>query len=123
MTTLDKTNDLTELVEVNDPEGRDLDACRELFLGILQTAIRDYQYLDGLKDRPKLTKAQLKKVRAITEECHPAEFFASEWFMDVCGYLGADAEAILERVGFDAAEWDAATLYPEDHEELIRKVS
>lgn len=122
MTTATKKNDLTEMVEVTDPEGRDLDACGELFLGILQTAIRDFEYLENLKDQEELSKAQRKKVRAITEECHPAEFFGSEWFHDVCSYLQADADAILNRIGFDRSRWETSDEYA-DREELLRKVS
>lgn len=79
----------------------DLDACRELLFAVLETAIRDYVYMRSLAGRDTYSPAERKRIRAITEEGDPAEFFASMWFVDVCHFLGLDAGAIRDLIEYE----------------------
>lgn len=82
----------------------DLDACRALLFAVLETAIRDYRYLEEIGDRTQLGEADRKRVRAMTEDNHPAEFFDSEWFDDVCHLLRLTPDAVRDVAGWKGDE-------------------
>ena len=48
----------------------------------LETAIRDYEYLESLRGRR--SSAQSKRARSMVEDNDPREFFASSWFEEIC---------------------------------------
>jgi len=84
-----------------DPDELDLDACRALLFAVLEAAIRDYRYLEELDDGAKLSDSERRRVRAMTEDNHQAEFFATQWFEDLCYFLGLTPDAVRDIAGWE----------------------
>ena len=77
-------------VEPNgDNEWVDNEAYRELFVSVILLRIRQQE---------TLTPSERKKLRGLTEDGDPEEFFASRWFEDICRMIGVTAEVIRERL-------------------------
>ncbi len=94
-----------------DPiDEHDLDACRQLYLSIIELAVHDYRFLQKMKGQTKSSRYDRKKLRQMTEDGDPREFFASEWFEQVCDYIGVDPELIRERLSREDFELDLARL-------------
>ena len=81
-----------------DEEWLDDEAYRELFVSVIELAIKDYEFLLRIRKRAELTPSERKKMRGLTEDGDPEEFFASRWFEDVCRMIGITPEVIRERL-------------------------
>ncbi len=89
---------LEELAKKRPAREWDPDACRAMLFAILETAIRDYEYLENLRGRDRRTTAQSKRMRGMVEENDPREFFESSWFEEICHLLGLDHQAVRATV-------------------------
>ncbi len=76
-------------------EGYDEDPCRDLLCAIVERGVKD---LVILRRRSKSHIKSRKGVREI-DLYPPDEFFAGEWFEDICGHLDWDPEAVREGLG------------------------
>ena len=88
-----------ELPAPRDAEGNietDLDACRELLFAVLETAIRDYEFMTHLESQSLVSAAQKKRRAAILEDGDPREFFKSAWFADICYFLGLNPGSVKD---------------------------
>ena len=81
----------------------DDEAYRELFVSVIELAIKDYEFLRRIRQRDHLTPSERKKLRGLTEDGEPEEFFASRWFEDICGMIGVEPAVIRERLEVIAA--------------------
>ncbi len=81
-----------------DEEWVDDEAYRELFVSVIELAIKDFEFLLRIRQQDELTLSERKKLRALTEDGDPEEFFASNWFEDVCRMIGITPEVIRERL-------------------------
>ena len=81
-----------------DEEWVDNEAYRELFVSVIELAIKDYEFLLRIRQQDALTPSERKKLRGLTEDGDPEEFFASHWFEDICRMIGVTAEVIRERL-------------------------
>jgi hypothetical protein len=89
---------LAELAKSRPTHEWDPDACRAMLFAVLETAIRDYEYLESLRGRDRRSAAQSKRARSMVEDNDPREFFASSWFEEMCHLLGLDHEAVRTTV-------------------------
>lgn len=76
----------------------DLDAYRQLYVSVIQLAIKDYEFLRRINGQRALSPSERKKLRGLAEDSDPVEFFNSRWFEDICGMIGVHAQAIRERL-------------------------
>jgi hypothetical protein len=81
-----------------DAEWVDDEAYRELFVSVIELAIKDYEFLLRIRRQDQLTPSERKKLRGLTEDGDPEEFFASPWFEDICRMIGVTADVIRERL-------------------------
>ena len=79
-------------------EPTDLEAYRQLYVSVIQLAIKDYEFLRRIHGQSTLSPSERKKLRGLTEDSDPVEFFNSRWFEDICGMIGIHAQAIRERL-------------------------
>jgi len=88
-----------ELSAPRDADGNieiDLDACRELLFAVLETAIRDYEFIVHADAQSFLSSSQKKRRAAIMEDGDPYEFFDSGWYADICYFLGLDPASVRD---------------------------
>jgi len=76
----------------------DDEAYRELFVSVIELAIKDYEFLLRVRQQSQLTPSERKKLRGLTEDGDPEEFFASSWFEDICRMIGVTPAVIRERL-------------------------
>jgi len=76
----------------------DDEAYRELFVSVIELALKDYDFLLRIRQQDELTPSERKKLRGLTEDGDPEEFFASAWFEDICRMIGVTADVIRERL-------------------------
>lgn len=76
----------------------DNEAYRELFVSVIELAIKDYEFLQRIRQQDHLTPSERKKLRGLTEDGDPEEFFESGWFEDICRMIGVTADVIRERL-------------------------
>ena len=76
----------------------DLDSCRQLYLSIIELAVHDYRFLRKMRSQTKSSRYDRKKLRQMTEDGDPQEFFESRWFEQVCDYIGVKPQLIRERL-------------------------
>lgn len=76
----------------------DDEAYRELFVSVIELALKDFEFLLRIRQQDELTLSERKKLRALTEDGDPEEFFASTWFEDICRMIGITADVIRERL-------------------------
>ena len=76
----------------------DDEAYRELFVSVIELALKDFEFLLRVRQQDALTLSERKKLRALTEDGDPEEFFASTWFEDICRMIGITADVIRERL-------------------------
>ena len=69
-----------------------------MLFAVLETAIRDYEYLENVRGRKRFSAAQNKRVRSMVEDNDPREFFESSWFEEICHLLGLNHQAVLSTV-------------------------
>lgn len=81
----------------------DDEAYRELFVSVIELAIKDFEFLQRIRRQQTLTPSERKKLRGLTEDGDPEEFFASRWFEDICGMIGVQPDVIRERLSALAA--------------------
>lgn len=74
----------------------DLDSCRELLFAVLETAIRDLEFMRHVESQDFVSEAQRRRKRIILEDGDPAEFFISAWFADICYFLGLNPGAMRD---------------------------
>ena len=86
-----------------DEEWVDDEAYRELFVSVIELAIKDYEFLLRIRRQDQLTPSERKKLRGLTEDGDPEEFFASNWFEDICRMIGVTHDVIRERLEVLAA--------------------
>ena len=84
-----------------DEEWVDDEAYRELFVSVIELAIKDYEFLLKIRKRAELTPSERKKLRGLTEDGDPEEFFESRWFEDICRMIGVTADVIRERLAIN----------------------
>lgn len=89
---------LAELARSRPVHEWDPDACRAMLFAVLETAIRDYEYLESLRGRSRRSAAQSKRMRGMVEDNDPREFFDSSWFEEICHLLGLDHDAVRATV-------------------------
>lgn len=89
---------LAELAKSRPSHEWDPDACRAMLFAVLETAIRDYEYLESLRGRGRRNSAQSKRVRSMVEDNDPREFFDSTWFEEICHLLGLNHRAVRATV-------------------------
>ena len=65
-----------------------------MLFAVLETAIRDYEYLESIAGRRRHNTAQNKRIRSMVEDNHPREFFDSKWFEEICHLLGLNHVAV-----------------------------
>jgi len=80
----------------------DHEAYRQLYVSIITLAIKDYEFLRRINGRVNLSPSERKKLRGLTEDSDPVEFFNSRWFEDICGMIGVHPQAIRERLEIKA---------------------
>ncbi len=76
----------------------DPDACRAMLFAVLETAIRDCEYLESVRNHGKFSVSQNKRIRSMVEDNHPREFFDSTWFEEICQLLGLNPSAVKKTV-------------------------
>ncbi len=76
----------------------DNQAYRQLYVSIIQLAIKDYEFLRRINGRNALSPSERKKLRGLSEDSDPVEFFNSPWFVDICGMIGVHPQAIREHL-------------------------
>lgn len=89
---------LAELAGQRSNSEWDPDACRAMLFAVLETAIRDCEYLESVRDRGEFSAAQNKRIRSMVEDNHPREFFDSSWFVEICQLLGLNHQAVKKTV-------------------------
>ena len=87
-----------QLAEQRGNNDWDPDACRAMLFAVLETAIRDCEYLEKARDLSEFSVSQNKRVRAMVEDNHPREFFDSSWFEEICDLLGLNHHAVKKIV-------------------------
>ena len=85
-------------VAQGDDDWVDNDAYRELFVSVIELAIKDYEFLLRIRGQEQLTPSERKKLRGLTEDGDPEEFFSSPWFEDICRMIGVTPAVIRERL-------------------------
>ncbi len=89
---------LAEIARTRPTHEWDPDACRAMLFAVLETAIRDFEYLESLRGRSRRSAAQSKRMRGMVEDNDPREFFDSTWFEEICHLLGLDHKAVRATV-------------------------
>lgn len=89
---------LAELARSRPSHEWDPDACRAMLFAVLETAIRDYEYLESLRGHNRRSTAQSKRARSMVEDNDPREFFESSWFEEICNLLGLNHRAVRATV-------------------------
>jgi hypothetical protein len=87
-----------EIDALRDEEWVDNEAYRELFVSVIELAIKDYEFLQRIRRQDQLTPSERKKLRGLTEDGDPEEFFESNWFEDICRMIGVTPDVIRERL-------------------------
>ena len=82
----------------SEEEWVDDEAYRELFVSVIELAIKDYEFLLRVRQQSQLTPSERKKLRGLTEDGDPEEFFESSWFEDICRMIGVTPEVIREQL-------------------------
>ena len=89
---------LAELAKTHPMSEWDPDACRAMLFAVLETAIRDYEYVASLRGRGRRSAAQSKRMNGMLEDNDPSEFFESSWFEEICHLLRLDHRAVRTTV-------------------------
>ena len=71
---------------------------KELFVSVIELAIKDYKFLLRIRAQDKLTDAEKKKLRELDQDGDPEKFFASTWFEDICRMIGLAPGPIRARL-------------------------
>ncbi len=87
-------------------EEYDVDSCRQLYLSMIELAVHDYRFLQRMKEQARTSRYDRKKLRQMTEDGDPRDFFDSTWFEEVCDYVGVTPKLIRERLDQENGEID-----------------
>ena len=79
-------------------EEYDVDSCRQLYLSMIELAVHDYRFLQRMREQAQTSRYDRKKLRQMTEDGDPRDFFDSGWFDEVCDYVGVTPTLIRERL-------------------------
>lgn len=79
-------------------EQHDVESCRQMYLSIIELAVNDYRFLQRMSGQERKSRYDRKKLRQMTEDGDPREFFRSTWFEEVCNYVGVTAQLIRENL-------------------------
>lgn len=79
-------------------EQEDVESCRQMYLSIIELAVNDYRFLQRMSGQERKSRYDRKKLRQMTEDGDPREFFRSTWFDEVCNYVGVTAQLIRENL-------------------------
>lgn len=90
--------ELAELAKNRPSQEWDPDACRAMLFAVLETAIRDFEYLESIRGRRQRSAAQSKRIRNMVEDGDPRAFFESSWFEEICHLLGLNHSAVRTTV-------------------------
>jgi len=82
---------------------RDHEACRSLWVAVIQKAIKDMAYSSQKSEQPSLTPSEREKLHRIYELEAPESFFESNWFEEICLFLELSPSRIRNAV-FDRYE-------------------
>jgi hypothetical protein len=85
-------------------EEHDVESCRQLYLSIIELAVNDYRFLQRMTRQERKSRYDRKKLRQMTEDGDPREFFNSRWFEEVCNYVGVKPQLIRERLENEDAD-------------------
>ena len=86
-----------------DGKDRDNEACRSLWVAVIQKAIKDMAYSSLKQGLPTLTPSERDKLHRIYELEAPESFFNSPWFEEICLFLELSPSRIRSAV-FDLYE-------------------
>ncbi len=70
-----------------DGKDKDNEACRSLWVAVIQKAIKDMAYSSQKRGQRSLTPSEREKLHRIYELEAPENFFNSEWFAEICLFL------------------------------------
>jgi len=84
--------------ETDTIEQHDVESCRQMYLSIIELAVNDYRFLQRMSGQERKSRYDRKKLRQMTEDGDPREFFASTWFEEVCNYVGVTPQLIRENL-------------------------
>ena len=73
--------------EFLEGKDRDHDACRSLWVAVIQKALKDMAYARLKHSQVTLTPSEREKLHRIYELATPESFFDSNWFEEICRYL------------------------------------
>ena len=86
-----------------DGKDRDHEACRSLWVAVIQKAIKDMAYSSQKRGQRSLTPSEREKLHRIYELEAPENFFNSPWFEEICLFLELSPSRIRSAV-FDRYE-------------------
>ena len=94
------TGQLTEQAtsELEYSKEYDLDACRSLYMSVVELAVQDYRFLQQMEEAEVSSRYDRKKLRQMTEDGDPRDFFSGSWFEEMCDYIGVKPDLIRERL-------------------------
>ena len=70
-----------------DGKDKDNEACRSLWVAVIQKAIKDMAYSSQKRTQRSLTPSEREKLHRIYELEAPENFFTSPWFEEICLFL------------------------------------
>lgn len=76
----------------------DQEACRSLWVAVIEKAIKDMAYADEKRRKSRLTPSEREKLHRIYELEAPESFFESQWFEDICLHLELSPSRIRDAV-------------------------
>ena len=86
-----------------DGKDKDHEACRSLWVAVIQKAIKDMAYSCQKRGQLTLTPSEREKLHRIYELEAPESFFQSPWFDEICLFLELSPSRIRTAV-FDRYE-------------------
>ena len=80
--------------------GRDKDheACRSLWVAVIQKAMKDMAYANAKGSQRALTPSEREKLQRIYELEAPENFFTGTWFEEICSELELSASRIRTEI-------------------------
>ena len=70
-----------------DGKDKDNEACRSLWVAVIQKAIKDMAYSTQKRTQRSLTPSEREKLHRIYALEAPENFFTSPWFEEICLFL------------------------------------
>ena len=82
------------IADFHEGRDRDDDACRSLWVAVIQKAMKDMAYARSKGEQPRLTPSERDKLQRIYELDTPENFFRSIWFEEICLHLELESTRI-----------------------------